>query len=1156
MAQHPIKRRKLEHDGDSSDADAASSNESMADNSSASDESDNEDQPSKAHKKTPVKAPRTDVDSSAMYAGESHKSSIFKMQVDEMLAEVRPNYEKRMAPVNEALRKLKVIIESLGDREPMSVSCDRERAPPIGISVPNHYTQVVDATKSIHKSHKIVIPYPDPKPKKDAAYKLSYSKPSGINVTGSYALRTMTKTDHDMAVDLIVNMPASIFQEKDYLNYRYFYKRAYYLACIAAGIQDATEKAFVVTFDYLNGNTLLPILVVKPATGETPSRKTGIMVSADNSLDASEFASAKCNIHIIPTCPESLFATTKLQLSKNAIRPKDSAGQDTPLPPTPFYNSSVMSEAAYAKYLKLLHLASKQAEGFRDACVLGRIWLRQRGFGASISKGGFGHFEWAALTALLLQGGGTKGHSVLSPGYSSYQLFKAVIQYLASTDLITKPMLYQSSDVKATKSDTPMFYDGPRGVNVLYKMSAWSYQTLRDEAKSSLEMLNDAVFDQFEATFILRTDNPLQKFDALVKIPLGLGETAKSFGDHADTVSRISSKIYRVLKEGLTDRAKIIDIKTSTQSSWPLKASATETGSDSSVLVGIVFDPANSERIVDHGPPAEEKKKAAAFQNFWGEKAELRRFKDGSIMESVVWTKSVDVPVYQQIVVYLLARHLGIETAKNTAFVGQDFHKLLPMGATETFANLREAYKTLEKDFRDLESLPLQLRQLSPIDAQLRSTSIVPPVFSEHQHMKTPADVVIQFEGSGRWPDDVIAIQRTKMAFLLKIGDLLEEAVDGLVARVGLENADAPLLNCAFLDVKYPSGAIFRLRIHNEREQTLLERQVKDKSSDSRAREEAVAALALYKRMYIQLPLHTQSVATHCTRFPLLSPTIRLTKKWFNSHLLSGHVSEELVELLAIRAFLQPYPWRAPSSAMAGFLRTLQFLSRWDWRLTPLVVDFGGTMTTDDVAAINTRLEAWRKIDPAMNRTVIMAASSHDLTGTAFTGDGPSKVVAARMTSLARSACKIVKDQGASLDPKSLFASSTADYDFVIHISPKLVAGRKKKSSKQQFKNLEVREDENLEDVGFEPIQLFIEDLKAIYTTSIVLFQNSQETSYIAGLWNPQTASRPFKVNLGYATKPSASAEETKALVDIDKSVILAEIARLGGDMVTRIDVK
>lgn len=128
-------------------------------------------------------------------------------------------------------------------------------------------SQVPDAIKSLHKSHKVVVPFPDPKPDKNAAYKLVYAKPSTINVVGSYTLKTMIKSDSSMSVDMIVTMPASIFQEKDYLNYRYFYKRAYYLACIAAGLQESVQEEFGLSFEYLHGNDLKPILIAKPKSG-------------------------------------------------------------------------------------------------------------------------------------------------------------------------------------------------------------------------------------------------------------------------------------------------------------------------------------------------------------------------------------------------------------------------------------------------------------------------------------------------------------------------------------------------------------------------------------------------------------------------------------------------------------------------------------------------------------------------------------------------------------------------------------------------------------------------------------------------------------------------------------------------------------------------
>jgi U3 small nucleolar RNA-associated protein 22 len=78
----------------------------------------------------------------------------------------------------------------------------------------------------------------------------------------------MVRSDHTLSVDLMVKMPESLFQEKDFLNYRYFYKRAYYLACIAAGLQESIQNQFTLNYEYLNGNSLHPILVAKPRSSE------------------------------------------------------------------------------------------------------------------------------------------------------------------------------------------------------------------------------------------------------------------------------------------------------------------------------------------------------------------------------------------------------------------------------------------------------------------------------------------------------------------------------------------------------------------------------------------------------------------------------------------------------------------------------------------------------------------------------------------------------------------------------------------------------------------------------------------------------------------------------------------------------------------------
>lgn len=59
----------------------------------------------------------------------------------------------------------------------------------------------------------------------------------------------------------------TLFQEKDYLNNRYFYKRAYYLACLAAGIEVNQSCNYKISFAYQNGNQLQPIILINPVPG-------------------------------------------------------------------------------------------------------------------------------------------------------------------------------------------------------------------------------------------------------------------------------------------------------------------------------------------------------------------------------------------------------------------------------------------------------------------------------------------------------------------------------------------------------------------------------------------------------------------------------------------------------------------------------------------------------------------------------------------------------------------------------------------------------------------------------------------------------------------------------------------------------------------------
>ena len=1120
MSAHAVKRRKLSPPPtEGSSASQARAFTSAATNNVNESSANTDTGPVRRndHSAKPGSTQRAKDERTAELAMASgfYKSGFFKLQLDELVSGLKINYEKRIAKAQDTLHKVKSAIEGLSEIAPKSIA---------------------EAEKDLRTTSGIVVPWPEPRPSKDVKYTVSYAKPSNINVVGSVGLRTGAKTAEARPVDLAVTMPTSIFQEKDYVNYRYFHKRAYYIAWIAAGIQEtASDLGLEVKFNFQDGDSLRPLIVLEPRTSKDDK------------------APSHPQIRIMTAFDPHFFPVKQTLPMKNNVRQGPSADSKESGEPTPYYNASLRSEATVSLYHKYLYSAAQKSESFRDACILGRTWLQQRGFSTSFQKGGFGGFEWCALISLLFEGGGPTGQPILLRSYSSYQIFKATLQFLAGRDLTT-PLILFASDVPVPDGG-PVLFDGRRGLNLLYKMTPWSYAVLRQEATVTLKMLNESREDNFDKVFIVKVDEPALRFDRLLTFPKSFsGDTLRSLHDQ--------KTLHQVLSRALGDRINLISLTSRSADAWPVKSKAPNKKACHDLTVGLMLNGENVGRTVDHGPAAEEKEEAASFRAFWGEKAELRRFKDGSIVESLVWSDQSDEDsIVHQILAHILQRHFKIE--EDDFFLhGDEYDDVLYDEGDEViayssapFKSINEAFGELEQSLRSMEDVPLSIRHVAPASALLRYTALRIQGSSGDNE---PADVVLQFESSSRWPDDFAAIQMTKAAFLIKIGDSLQEAGAASFCRVGMENESSKVLNTFYLDISHTSGFTFRLRIHHDREQTLLERQLKNKTISPREREEAAFALFSYKKTFVQQPRLTQALRSLCTRLPLLSPTIRLVKYWFTSHLFSAQISEELIELLTTRVFTQPYPWECPSSIMTGFLRTIYFLSRWDWQQEPFIVDLSGDLNPELTETIKTRFTAWRNIDPGMNTIALFVASDLDPEGVTWTQyESPSKVVAGRMTALAKAAVNLLRKEHDELDIADLFRTSLAPYDFVLYLRPKLLdGGANASSSSSKYKNLaEANSQSRAEKLAI--IKSFVRDVQACYHQSMLLFHGDERCGVVTGLWNPQMLKpRAWNLKTAYSTAPAPSSESEKQdSVVINRSAILNEISRLGEGVIERIEV-
>lgn len=516
--------------------------------------------------------------------------------------------------------------------------------------------------------------------------------------------------------------------------------------------------------------------------------------------------------------------------------------------------------------------------------------------------------------------------------------------------------------------------------------------------------------------------------------------SAHLVADNGSVYNALIATLTSTLRRGLGNRARALAVLHPSSDVRPLSQALP--ANPSIIHLGVVLDTEHAFRLVDHGPPAEdeESEQAKIFRNLWGEKAELRRFKDGSITESVVWdVRSADERAHipSLIIQHLLQRHLGIRAEHVTTWQTQ-FDALLrtpesiralyeARGATAGFKAALTAFDALVKQIKALDDqLPLAVLNVSPASPALRYTDVLVPVaLASPSRVGVPApasylpamEVIVEFEKSGRWPDDLRAIQKIKLAFFERLATTLMAAVKGLQATVvlGERTERMDIQDEAALDVITPDGWAFRARIWHDREATLLDRIINGQShipkalrrnitgEEARERQAALEARDVYLRRFIHAPRHHRAIAALSHKFPAFAGTVRLTKRWLASHwLLCSHVSEEAAELLCAHLFVRTgaslttettaLPAGVPGTKERGFAQVLAFLKDWDWTKGLVVpLDYGD----QDVMPADPS-------PPASGTAAWSLVTSVDPSGHMWTSFGPNAVVARRIATIAK----------------------------------------------------------------------------------------------------------------------------------------------------------
>jgi len=211
------------------------------------------------------------------------------------------------------------------------------------------------------------------------------------------------------------------------MNYRFFHKRAFYLAVIAKHVTDPQSRLNVdACYESKRGDPRMTTLILRPNHDSSPT----------------DFSKLNAVIRIIPTLSASSpIRQTRCSPSRNNFRVHlhDTADSDYENRPTPLYNSVLMLASSPLRDVLSVNTLKTDIPAYHDALSLLRVWANQRGYGEGRRTCIWG-FEgagplWNTLLELLIRGGEPRGENnpksfPSRAGLSSYQLLKAVLDLL------------------------------------------------------------------------------------------------------------------------------------------------------------------------------------------------------------------------------------------------------------------------------------------------------------------------------------------------------------------------------------------------------------------------------------------------------------------------------------------------------------------------------------------------------------------------------------------------------------------------------------------------------------------------------------------------------------------------------------------------------
>ncbi|KAK9869244.1 hypothetical protein WA026_002994 [Henosepilachna vigintioctopunctata] len=957
-----------------------------------------------------------------------------------------------------------------------------------------------------------------------------------------------------LKINLQLTIPKECFHVKDFLNNRYLVKKFYYLMYIAEHLKSQNICSSI-KCSYYQDSILLPHLVVVPSNAEKVFVNI-FVVPEQNYFKGHRFLPYVNNVKV-PVFEQDLPMGVENNFGEM---------------PTKYYNSALGFDVTLVENIVFIEQTISHLTNVQEGLKLIIVWMNQRKLNE-----GMGTFHEDIVIYIIVY---LVFKKKINNHMSSYQVFRNFLNFMITTNLTKDPIsicenITEEVIQQFNSAFDVVIIDRTGYYNVAAFLNASVYFKMRYECQLAFSILDQDTLNSFSNLFLVNIPFHLQ-YDGIIDIKsdnnfetvlqnVDTNEKAAYLGHHYFLIIKI---LQSYLKRGLNKRVlNIVPLVPSLQM-WDY--GVRQKLINHRIIFGIQLDPDSAFDILEYGPNLNDPGDTD-FREFWGRLSSNRRFRDGTAKVVVHFdTKTIKEQreIIKNIIDFILTDKLNL----NYKFYYNEFEDVLlnkrinawyPVGTNEeTSLKIIRSSDKLGQKIRSL-GVQLSISGIGGISDVYCYTNVFPPVPTSYRSGKSitttrdhniilkekklnaapkyvePIECAIYLEHSSKWPTDLDALHHMKILLYLEISKLLFKNYK-IVSSV----------KPSFIDVLY-DGTIFRYTLFVSKEVGLLKKSVK--ANGALIYRDTEKSLELEKKFTI-LPKIIGALKGMQAQFPCYGISTCLAKRWIRSQLIDDYLFPDMIiNLLNAQQFISQSLYTAATTPQVAFLRFLKYIIDVTWDLEPIVINFNNELTREQISNVDTQMRINRDKYPPL-----FILTPYDNGDSIFTKKAPSKQVLVRLKLLAAECLDVVANivlNESLYSIKELFIPNINGFNCVLHLRSLINPRRHERilnvetDGKVPFSEPTKEAEENMPVIDFDPVQMYLKELRINYGAFCVFFHDTYGGNFIGVLWNPKEL-EPRNIKVSYML--GRKVENDKLI--LDKEEIIRGFHILGKDILKSID--